>query len=87
MLRKTKSGKQDINFLFDYYIKNQSEFLEKYPQLTIEYLVSDGIVRRKTNDELLETIQQYSNQPIIVSYINKILSSKLELNNNITSHK
>lgn len=87
LLRKTKNGKQDINFLFDYYIKNHSEFLEKYPQLTIEYIVSDGIVRRKTNDELLETIQQYSNQPIIVSYINKILSSKLELNNNITSHK
>ena len=87
LLRKTKNGEQDINSLFDYYIKNHPEFLGKYPQLTIEYLVSDGIVRRKTNDELLETIQYYQNQPAIISYINKILSSQVELNNNMTSHK
>lgn len=87
LLRKTKNGEQDINSLFDYYIKNHPEFLEKYPQLTIEYLVSDGIVRRKTNDELLETIQYYQNQPVIISYINKILSSQVELNNNMTFHK
>lgn len=87
LLRKTKNGEQDINSLFDYYIKNHPEFLEKYPQLTIEYIVSDGIVRRKTNDELLETIQHYQDQPAIISYINKLLSSQMELKNNINTHK
>lgn len=87
LLRKTNNGEQDVNTLFDYYIKNHPEFLEKYPQLTIEYIVSDGIVRRKQNDELLETIKYYQNQPVIISYINKILSSQAELNNNINSHK
>lgn len=81
LLRKTKNGEQDINSLFDYYIKNYPEFLDKYPQLTIEYIVSDGLVRRKTKNELLETKEYYQNQPTIISYIDKILSSQVELSN------
>lgn len=87
LLRKTNNGEQDINSLFDYYIKNHPEFLEKYPQLSVEYIVSDGIVRRKTNDELMETLTLYQEQPVIVLYINQILSSQMKLNNGITSHK
>lgn len=79
-IRQVKDVNQDINSLFDYYIRSNPQFLETYPQLNIEYIIEEGIVRRKTNDELLKTLEIYKEQPVIVTYINKLLS--LQLSNN-----
>lgn len=80
-LRNIGTDEQPLNLLFEQYIKNQPQYLEKYPQLTIEYIVKNNTVRKKTQPELLETLEFYHNHPLIVSYIKNNLMSQTETKN------
>lgn len=72
----------DIETLFDSVIFDNPKILAQYPQLSLEYVVENNVVRRKTTEELQSEYNDYLNgklklngsQEEIISYFDNLLS-------------
>lgn len=63
-----------VTEIFEHYIKDQPFYLQKYPQLTVEYLYEDGEVRHKTYSEMVSTLSN-TNSPPVKEYLKNWLSN------------
>lgn len=81
LIRRINGKEDDINTLFDYYIKEHPEFLKTYPQLNIEYIVDNGTVRRKNSSELFDTMMLHKDNSAIRDYLTKIIAIELDKEN------
>lgn len=75
-----KEEYKDVNDVFDLLISRHCEYLDLYPQLKLEYIKDGQIVRRKTRDELIDSLLLSENEEE-KAYLKKLLkSSKPNLN-------
>ena len=58
--------------IFDFIVIEHPEYLDLYPQLRIEYIKDGKIVRRKTRDELIDTLLDSQNKEE-KEYVKKLL--------------
>lgn len=49
----------DLEFLFDNYVFNNPGVLKQYPQLSLEYIIEENIVRRKNKKEIESEYNDY----------------------------
>ena len=81
LIRRINGKEDDINTLFDYYIKEHPKYLKTYPQLNIEYIVDNGTVRRKNSSELFDTMMLHKDNSAIRDYLTKIIAIELDKEN------
>lgn len=70
------NGKEEyktLDEIFDEIIKLEPQYLDLYPQLQVEYIKEDNSVRRKTKDELVETLLKNIENNEITNYIKGLL--------------
>lgn len=74
-----KEEYKDVNDVFDLLIRSHAEYLDLYPQLKLEYVKDGQIVRRKTRNELVDSLL-VSKSDEEKEYLKKLLKSfKLNL--------
>lgn len=66
-----------VDEVFEYYVKEHPEYLMKYPQLTVEYIEEDGMVRHKTKSEIIDTLLD-TNNSLIKNYLKDWLRKNKE---------
>lgn len=64
-----------VDEIFDEVIKLEPEYLDLYPQLQVEYIKEDNSVRKKTKNELLDTLLQNIENNEITNYIKGLLEA------------
>lgn len=79
-----EGNEMQLDEIFKLIIKDHPEYLKKYPQLSIEYIIDNGIVRAKTKEELMEDYLNTKNQNIETIIFNRIQLIKIEEQNNKT---
>ena len=74
-----------INDVFDKIIINMPEYLELYPQLKLEYINDNGVIRRKTKEELIASADAISDNKDFknedLNYILKLIDTKQKTTN------
>lgn len=77
-------GKEEyktVDEIFDEVIKLNPEYLDLYPQLKVEYIKEDNSVRRKTKDELIDSLIDNIDDDKKCNYIKGLLNPrKTDLN-------
>ena len=76
----------ELDTLFDKSIYNSPSILNQYPQLSLEYIIDENIVRRKNRKEIESEYEDYlegrlqlnGNQEEIEAYFNNLLSRSKE---------
>lgn len=64
-----------VDEIFDVIIMSSPDYLEKYPQLNIEYVNDNGVVRKRTKEELSDIIMDYLRDENTFSYIEQLISN------------
>ena len=77
-IRKYNGEEVDFYDLFDKTIISNPEWLEKYPQLNIEYLLDNGMVRRKTKEEFVEYVMNNNIDPSFIGYFKNRLDESTD---------
>ena len=67
-----KEEYKSMEDIFDFIVIEHPEYLDLYPQLRIEYIKDGKIVRRKTRDELIDTLLDSQNKEE-KEYVKKLL--------------
>lgn len=62
--RKINDKYIELDEIFDKFIKTKPELLAQYPQLSLEYTIEDGLVRRKKYEEVSDDYKAYLNQTL-----------------------
>ena len=73
-----KDGKEiykTVDEIFHEIIISNPKYLEKYPQLNIEYINEDGNIRKRTKEELLNILDKYSNDSNAYAYIEFLIAN------------
>ena len=69
-----KEEYKSVDDIFDFIVIEHPEYLDLYPQLRIEYIKDGKIVRRKTRDELIDTLLDSQNKEE-KEYVKKLLKT------------
>ncbi len=64
-----------LDEVFDGVIADNPHYLEKYPQLAIEYIKEDNKVRKKTKEELVDMLISGTYSEVVNSYIKDLLKA------------
>ena len=64
-----------VDEIFDEIIISNPKYLEKYPQLNIEYINEDGNIRKRTKEELLNILDKYSDDSNAYAYIEFLIAN------------
>ena len=72
---------KDIDDVFLETINKDKKYLLTYPQLLIEFIEEDGIVRKKTKEELIEEMEKYEEDSPIRKYIADIIKGLSSFSN------
>lgn len=59
--------------IFDKVIANNPSYLKRFAQLNFEYVNDNGVVRKKTKDELKYTIMNYLDNKEVFSYLKRLI--------------
>ena len=73
-----KDGKEiykTVDEIFHEIIISNPKYLEKYPQLNIEYINEDGNIRKRTKEELLNILDRYSDDSNAYAYIEFLIAN------------
>lgn len=66
-----------LDEVFDSVIVDKPYYLEKYPQLAIEYIKEDNEVRKRTKEELVDMLISGMYSEVVNSYIKDLLKKKV----------
>ena len=67
-----------VDEIFDYVIDKNPKFLEEYPQLNFEYVNDNGVIRKRTKDELESMLVNYASDNELSSYLHWLIRTMQE---------